>query len=223
MVQWFEKARKSWVEAGPTRNELLVNLAEDFFDALMVVHESCKEGTYQVTESLLHHIGKLASDPQINVLIQKEAVRKLNMILGMIPLELKKEKKILSSQEASSVMNDLASRILKGGDYDLQVALMEALCRMTSRAQRRELADQWFSMEFVASAFTKIQDSEFETDCRKFLNLVNGMQGDDRRSLFQIAKLLTLSLDVSPTTLKRNVISATCTCNLSLYATDHNM
>ncbi|XP_053096825.1 synaptonemal complex protein 2 isoform X1 [Pangasianodon hypophthalmus] len=180
MVQWFEKARKLWVEAGPTRNELLVNLAEDFFDALMVIHESCKEGTYQVTESLLHHIGKLASDPQINILIQKEAVRKLNMILGMIPLELKKEKKILSSQEASSVMNELASRILKGGDYDLQVALMEALCRMTSRAQRRELADQWFSMEFVASAFTKIQDSEFETDCRKFLNLVNGMQGDDR-------------------------------------------
>lgn len=40
---------------------------------------------------------------------------------------------------------------------------MEALCRMTSRAQRRELADQWFSMEFVSSAFTKIQDSEFET------------------------------------------------------------
>lgn len=48
-------------------------------------------------------------------------------------------------------------------DYDLQVASMEALCRMTSRAQRRDLADQLFRMEFVASAFNKIQDSEFET------------------------------------------------------------
>ncbi|XP_047663150.1 synaptonemal complex protein 2 isoform X5 [Tachysurus fulvidraco] len=180
LVQWFEKVRKIWVEAGPTRNELFVNLAEDFFDALMVIHESCKEGTFQVTESLLHHIGKLASDPQVNILIQKEAVRKLNMILGKIPLQLKKEKKILSSQEASIVMSDLASRIIKGGDYDLQVALMEALCRMTSRAQRRQLADLWFRMKFVASAFNKIQDTEFETDCRKFLNLVNGMQGDDR-------------------------------------------
>ncbi|XP_060750729.1 synaptonemal complex protein 2 isoform X2 [Tachysurus vachellii] len=180
LVQWFEKVRKIWVEAGPTRNEPFVNLAEDFFDALMVIHESCKEGTFQVTESLLHHIGKLASDPQVNILIQKEAVRKLNMILGKIPLQLKKEKKILSSQEASIVMSDLASRIIKGGDYDLQVALMEALCRMTSRAQRRQLADLWFRMEFVASAFNKIQDTEFETDCRKFLNLVNGMQGDDR-------------------------------------------
>ncbi|XP_076840332.1 uncharacterized protein sycp2 isoform X2 [Brachyhypopomus gauderio] len=180
MVQWFEKIRQFWVEAGPMRNEVLINLAEDFFDALMVAHQSCKEGLYQVTESLLHHIGNLASDDRVNILIQKEAVKKLNVILGKIPMDLKKEKKILTSQEASSVMDNLAGQILKGGDYDLQVSLMEALCRMTSNAQRRELTDRWFSMEFVACAFRKIQDSEFETDCRKFLNLVNGMQGDGR-------------------------------------------
>ncbi|XP_051735390.1 synaptonemal complex protein 2-like isoform X2 [Ctenopharyngodon idella] len=180
MVQWFEKARKLWVEAGSSRNEMLIKLAEDFFDALMVVHESCKEGTYEVTEALLSHIGKLASDAQINIMIQKEAARKLNAILAKIPMELKKKKKILSSQEASCMMNDVASRILKGGDYDLQVSLMEALCRMTSPAQRNELADSWFTMTFVSSAFKKIKDSEFETDCRKFLNMVNGMQGDGR-------------------------------------------
>ncbi|XP_062871319.1 synaptonemal complex protein 2 isoform X4 [Trichomycterus rosablanca] len=180
MVQWFEKARRLWIEAGPLRNEALVNLAEDFFDALMVVYKSCKDGTYQVTESLLYPIGKLASDAQVNIMIQKEAVRKLNLILGKIPTELKKEKKLLSSQEASSVMHYLACRILKGGDYDLQVALMEALCRMTPRAQRREMADRWFRMEFVATAFSQIKDSEFETDCRKFLNLLNGLQGDGR-------------------------------------------
>lgn len=36
MVQWFEKARKLWAEAGSSRNEPLIKLAEDFFDALMV-------------------------------------------------------------------------------------------------------------------------------------------------------------------------------------------
>ncbi|XP_048034705.1 synaptonemal complex protein 2-like isoform X2 [Megalobrama amblycephala] len=180
IMQWFEKARKLWVEAGSSRNETLIKLAEDFFDALMVVHESCKEGTYEVTEALLSHIGKLSSDAQINIMIQKEAARKLNAILAKIPMELKKKKKILSSQEASCMMNDVASRILKGGDYDLQVSLMEALCRMTSPAQRNELADSWFNMTFVFSAFKKIKDSEFETDCRKFLNMVNGMQGDGR-------------------------------------------
>lgn len=29
-------------------------------------------GTYEVTEALLSHIGKLASDAQINIMIQKE-------------------------------------------------------------------------------------------------------------------------------------------------------
>lgn len=48
-------------------------------------------------------------------------------------------------------------------DYDLQTALMEALCRMATPEQRKELADRWFSMQHVASAFVKIRDSEFET------------------------------------------------------------
>lgn len=48
-------------------------------------------------------------------------------------------------------------------DYDLQVTLMEALCRMATSTQRKELANRWFSMDYVANAFVKIQDSEFET------------------------------------------------------------
>ncbi|XP_029292237.1 synaptonemal complex protein 2 isoform X3 [Cottoperca gobio] len=181
MVQWFEKCRKLWIQCGPQWDESLFNLSEDFFDALMVVHEACKEGTYKITELFLFPVGQLAVDPKIYILIQKEAIRKFNLILDKIPVELKKERKILTSQEASDIMIKLAGQILKGGDYDLQTALMEALCRMATINQRKQLADRWFSMEHVASAFVKICDSEFETDCRKFLNLVNGMQGDRRR------------------------------------------
>ncbi|KAJ8369532.1 hypothetical protein SKAU_G00095600 [Synaphobranchus kaupii] len=181
MVQWYGKTLEVWVEAGLERNETLLNLAEDFFDALMVVHEANNDGRYQVTESFLHPVGLLAADSRVQIMIQKEAIRKLNLILDKIPPELKKQRKILLSAEVSVVMNKLASRILEGGDYDLQIGLMEALCRMTKRGQRQEFADRWFTMEFVSSTFCRIQDSEFETDCRKFLNLVNGMQGDGRR------------------------------------------
>lgn len=34
---------------------------------------------------------------------------------------------------------------------------------MTRENQRQELACQWFSMDFIANAFKKIKDSEFET------------------------------------------------------------
>ncbi|KAK1898688.1 Synaptonemal complex protein 2 [Dissostichus eleginoides] len=181
MVQWFEKCRQLWIQCGPQWDETLFNLSEDFFDALMVVHEACKEGTHQITESFLYPVGELAVDPRIYILIQKEAIQKFNLILDKIPVEFKKERKIFTSQDASDIMIKLAGQILKGGDYDLQTALMEALCRMATPDQRKELAHRWFSMEHVASAFVKIQDSEFETDCRKFLNLMNGMQGDRRR------------------------------------------
>ncbi|XP_034393537.1 synaptonemal complex protein 2 [Cyclopterus lumpus] len=181
MVQWFGKCRKLWIECGPKWDETLFNLSEEFFDALMVVHKACKEGTCKITESFLYPVGQLAVDPRIYILIQKEAIRKFNLILDKIPVELKKERKILTSKEASDIMMKLAGQILKGGDYDLQTALMEALCRMATPDQRKELADQWFSMEHVANALVKIKDSEFETDCRTFLNLVNGIQGDRRR------------------------------------------
>lgn len=48
-------------------------------------------------------------------------------------------------------------------DHDFQTALIEALCRMATPDQRKQLANTWFSMGHVVSAFVKIQDSEFET------------------------------------------------------------
>ncbi|XP_055021895.1 synaptonemal complex protein 2 [Boleophthalmus pectinirostris] len=185
MLQWFEKCRQLWVLGGSLRDELLLNLAEDFFDALMVssYELKCIIGAVTVTESFLYPIGHIAVDPRIYILIQKEAIHKFNLILNKIPIELRKDGKILRSQEAADVMSKLASRILDGGDYDFQTTLMEALCRMATCEQRKQLADHWFTMEHVSAAFVKIRDSEFETDCRKFLNMVNGIKGD-KRSVF---------------------------------------
>ncbi|KAM9342503.1 uncharacterized protein sycp2 [Pholidichthys leucotaenia] len=181
MMEWFEKCRQLWIHCGPRWDQTLFNLAEDFLNVLMAVHEACTTGAIQVTESFLYPVGQLAVDPRIYIRIQKEAVHKLNLILDKIPIELKKYKKILTSQEASDIMIKVAGQILESGDYDLQSSLMEALCRMATHEQRKQQADRWFSMAHVASEFAKVPDSEFETACRNFLNMVNGMQGDRRR------------------------------------------
>ncbi|XP_072371639.1 synaptonemal complex protein 2-like [Scyliorhinus torazame] len=118
----------------------------------------------------------MVTDDHVNIYIQEEAIKKLNMMLNQMSRE--DRKRFLLSAEMQLLMNDFGKRILDAGDYNLQVAITESLCRMTSETQRQELADRWFCMDFIADAFRRIKDSEFETDCRRFLNQVNGMLGE---------------------------------------------
>ncbi|XP_030359029.1 synaptonemal complex protein 2 [Strigops habroptila] len=158
---------------------MIISLAEDFFDVLLALWDSRPEGKLEILENFVLRTCTLITDVRINIYVQQEVVRKLNLMLDNMPRDARK--KIFSTKEMLCVMSDMGKRILDAGDYDLQVAITEALCRMISEKQRGELACQWFSMEFASSAFKGIKDSEFETDCRKFLNQVNGMLGDKRR------------------------------------------
>ncbi|KAJ7404940.1 hypothetical protein WISP_142636 [Willisornis vidua] len=179
MVNWFEKLKEILILRGSEKNDMITSLAEDFFNVLLVVCDSRPEGKIQILENFVLRTCSLITDVRISIYVQEEVVRKLNLMLDNVPRDAKK--KLFSTKEMLHVMNEMGRRILDAGDYDMQVAITEALCRMSSEKQRGELASQWFSMEFVSNAFKAIKDSEFETDCRKFLNQVNGMLGDKRR------------------------------------------
>ncbi|XP_028941450.1 synaptonemal complex protein 2-like, partial [Antrostomus carolinensis] len=179
MVNWFEKIKGILILGGNEKNEMLTTLAEDFFSTLLAICDSRPEGKMQILENFVLRTCTLIADIRISIYVPQEVVRKLNLMLDNMPRDARK--KIFSTKEMLLVMSDMGKRILDAGDYDVQVAITEALCRMMSEKQRGELACQWFSMEFVSNAFKGIKDSEFETDCRKFLNQVNGMLGDKRR------------------------------------------
>nr|XP_044603839.1 synaptonemal complex protein 2 isoform X9 [Equus asinus] len=178
MVSWFEKSKEIILSQGNSTDEAVINMLEDLFDLLMAIHDINDEGKRQVVESFVPRICALVIDSRVNICIQQETLKRMNAMLDKMPED---ARKILSNQEMLILMSSMGERILDAGDYDLQVGIVEALCRMTTEKQRQELECQWFSMDFIANAFKGIKDSEFETDCRIFLNLVNGMLGDKRR------------------------------------------
>uniref|UniRef100_H3AHY3 Synaptonemal complex protein 2 like n=1 Tax=Latimeria chalumnae TaxID=7897 RepID=H3AHY3_LATCH len=149
-----------------------------FFRYLSLKRTSCSSKK-QLLDSFLLRLGLAVVDKECSFSFRLEAIRTVNSMLDDPSRE--DRRKFHLSEELCVLMQDFARTILDVGDYEIQVAISETLCRMTIKKWRHELADKWFGDEYLAKAFKQIQDKEFETDCRKFLNELNSRLGDKRR------------------------------------------
>ncbi|GLD69134.1 uncharacterized protein AKAME5_002044700 [Lates japonicus] len=107
------------------------------------------------------------------------AIRTFNSILESQSRE--QRRLIQNDQNQNQILSQVAAAVLTVGDYELQVSLSEALCRLTPRKDRQQRANQWFPSNDISNAFCDIRDGDFEVDCRCFLNFVNRYHGDQRR------------------------------------------
>ncbi|XP_054841829.1 synaptonemal complex protein 2-like [Eublepharis macularius] len=179
MVTWFERTREFLNLIEPKESKFLSRLVEDFYDTALVIGKSSAEGKKQLLEFFIPYLGHVAVEPKVNCALRQEALRTLNTLLDNVARE--ERKKFALSEEMCSLTKDLAKMILDVGDYDIQVAILEALFRLMLKKWRDDLAHNWFEDEHIAKAFKEITDRDFETDCRKFLNELNERQGDKRR------------------------------------------
>ncbi|CAH1255228.1 SYCP2L [Branchiostoma lanceolatum] len=126
-------------------------------------------------------LAKFVCETRADFGLRLEAGRTLNVLLQGITSAIRHEYK--ASPGMKAVMKNLATLIQGAGDFELQITTLEALFRMTSRADRGSVAREWFPDPAVSSAMLHIRDSDFETDCRKFLNVLNKSLGT-KRSVF---------------------------------------
>ncbi|XP_048364066.1 synaptonemal complex protein 2-like isoform X2 [Sphaerodactylus townsendi] len=179
MVAWFERTREFLSLIEPKESKFLAKLVEDFFDTALVIAKSNDEGKKQLLESFLLYLGHIAIEPNVTCALRQEALRTLNTLLDNVARE--ERKKFALSEEMCLLTKELAKMILEVGDYDIQVAILEALFRLMLKKWRDDLVHNWFEDQHVVNAFKEIKDREFETDCRKFLNVLNQRLGDKRR------------------------------------------
>ncbi|XP_031802714.1 synaptonemal complex protein 2-like isoform X1 [Sarcophilus harrisii] len=179
MASWFEKTIEFLTTGELIITVSLVKVIEDFLSTALVISRCSHKGKSQLLDSFLVNLGLLVADKTIDYLIRKEALRTLNSILEKMPRG--EMVKFPLSENKVSLTKGLAMAILEIGDYDLQVALSEALCRMMSKKSQADLAHRLFEDDIVAVAFKEIRDREFETDSRRFLNCLNDKLGDKRR------------------------------------------
>ncbi|XP_028428502.1 synaptonemal complex protein 2-like, partial [Perca flavescens] len=177
VVSWFSAIHQPLTSDLQRNAALLVNLTEGFYDYFLLLGQTSLPVS-QLSVVLLQ-LARFALDQEIHFPLRLEAIRTFNSILEFLSRE--QRRLIQMDQNQTPILSQVAAAVLTVGDYELQVSLSEALCRLTPRKEREHKANQWFSCRDISRSFCDIRDVDFEVDCRRFLNFVNSYHGEQRR------------------------------------------
>nr|XP_040023051.1 synaptonemal complex protein 2-like [Gasterosteus aculeatus aculeatus] len=195
VVLWFEAVHDILTSDLLKNSASLLALTEEFYDFFQLLGQTSLPVS-QLSVVLLR-LARFTLEPEIHFPLRLEAIRTFNSILESLSREQKKLIQI--DQNQTLILPQVAAAVLTAGDYELQVSLSEALCRLTPRRDREQRSNQWFSSRDISSAFCDIRDADFEVDCRRFLNFVNGLLGNQRRVYtFPCVRALLNSTELFP-------------------------
>ncbi|XP_062376802.1 synaptonemal complex protein 2-like isoform X2 [Sardina pilchardus] len=178
MLTWYERTVEQITLCDEATPEQMIFL-EAFYDIAVKLSHGIIEGKATIRTLLILRFGALVADERASYKLRLDAIQTINSMVDGISKDDRRD--ICQCSSLSQLLEDFANALLKGGDYEFQVAVTEALSRMTIKRTREDIAHKWFGDKELASSFIAIKYAEFETDCRIFLNEVNLSFGDDRR------------------------------------------
>ncbi|XP_053716214.1 synaptonemal complex protein 2-like isoform X3 [Synchiropus splendidus] len=199
---WFRAVSRRLTSDPPT--ETLHCLTESFYDYFLCLSQTSLP-VHQLS-AVLSHLTELAVKPDMYFSLGLEAIRTFNAVLDCLSPERRRRIQVQKNQaqilynptrtatmarlpavsarallSVSLCRSQLSTAVLTAADYELQVGLTEALCRLTPRKKRLQRARGWFPQPGVCAAFCDIRDGDFELDCRRFLNFLNRCRSDQMR------------------------------------------
>ncbi|XP_034428653.1 synaptonemal complex protein 2-like isoform X3 [Hippoglossus hippoglossus] len=158
VLLWFEAVRDLLTSDLHKSSAPLLSLTEEFFDYFLVLSQA----SLPVSELsvVLLQLAQFTLEPEIHFPLRLEAIRTFNSILESLSRE--QRRLIQNEQNQNKILVQVAAAVLTVGDYELQVSLSEALCRLTPKKDRQQRANQWFCSSDISDAFCDIRDGDFE-------------------------------------------------------------
>ncbi|KAM9332684.1 synaptonemal complex protein 2-like [Pholidichthys leucotaenia] len=176
LLLWFDMLHDHLTSDLHKGSAPLCSLTEYFLDYfLLLAQVSLPVSELSV---VLLHLVRFCLGTGVHFSLRLEAIRTFNSILESLGRE--QRRLIQNDQKHILILSEVAAAVLTVGDYELQVSLSEALCRLTPRKDREHRANRWFSSRDIIKAFCDIKDADFEVDCRRFLNFINSHHGNQR-------------------------------------------
>ncbi|XP_074549790.1 synaptonemal complex protein 2-like isoform X2 [Halichoeres trimaculatus] len=171
VLSWFDIVYDLLTSDAQICTAPLYSLTDKFYDYILILSKVSLPVS-QLSVVLLN-LAQFALETKLYFPLRLEAIKTFNNVL----LSLSKEKRNViqnDPNQTQTLCQRMAEAILTAGDYEMQVSLTEALCRLTLKKDRWQRASEWFTCSATRDVFCEIRDRDFEVDCRQFLNFVNG-------------------------------------------------
>ncbi|KAK6179561.1 hypothetical protein SNE40_011890 [Patella caerulea] len=170
---------EAFVDQSDAVDESNENLLDVILETINVLCENSSKACEMIVPKMSIQLLEMLTYQVFSFQQKMEILKSLNIILEYSTFIVKE--KLLTRPSFMDILKQLFNLILYVGDYEFQVGAIECFFRLIPRKVRNLICQQIITDPRHLATFLLIKDSNFETDCRTFLNNLNSSLGERKR------------------------------------------